>query len=227
MLKTLEENIIFKNKYLTLYNNKVKSNDINETIVFDHLKIVEGDEEQSGSVVIIKYKNKYLLIESYRYPIDKKIFEFPRGYKNKNENFEENAIREAQEEIKLDIDNIKKISNLGTFYINPSILTSEVGVILVELNSEQELELQKKELIVNYKWVSFEELLSLTDALSISAFQLMQKHNLKQDKIKQEILHILRNIDISWNEIITKKYLKNKQINTKKKEIISKLLEDL
>ena len=80
MIETLEENIIFQNKYLTIYNNKVRTTDINEGIVFEHLKLVEGNQNnKAGSVAIIKYENKYLLVESYRYPIEKSIFELSKS----------------------------------------------------------------------------------------------------------------------------------------------------
>ncbi|MDD2697323.1 MAG: NUDIX hydrolase [Arcobacteraceae bacterium] len=158
MLTTKEKEIIFVNKYIELQNNLVEN--VESKKVFKHIKIIENGTTTPGAVVLCEYKEKYLLLENYRYGIDEICIELPRGYIEKNESLENCAIRELYEETNIIFnkrtDNITKI---GEISINSSIIASKVSLFLININQEiNDIQLQNTEHIKSYSWYSKEEI---------------------------------------------------------------------
>lgn len=221
-LKKIKENIVFSNKYLTLYNDLVGTNG---NITFNHLRIKEGDikNKYAGVVIICKYFNKYLIIKNFRYGINKSIWEFPRGSKNENENCKENGIREIKEELNIDINDIKKIKKLGYIYSNTTINQNKIGIVYIKLKNEIDLNkiiVEKKEFINKYKFVEKKELYNkLIDSFSISSLFFYKKEKKKTKIKKKKIKEILRNTNIIIKNKKTLKKAKNKISKIKYKKI--------
>jgi len=174
MIKTIKEIIKFQNKYITLFNNEVESHNGQK---FFHIRIEEGENGKNNGVIIItKYKDKYLMLNSYRYGIDENIWEFPRGYKNKGESSEFSAQRELKEETNLD--DIKSIQEIGKVSTNPSIINNEINIVLIELNSIDNLILQDEEFIKNKKFVKIIDI-ETKDAMTLSALSILWFHENK------------------------------------------------
>ncbi len=166
MIKTKEIKTIFKNKYIELQNNLVEND--NTKRVFEHIKIIENNANYPGSVILCKFKDKFLLLNNYRYGIEDYSWELPRGYANENESLEECAIRELKEEININFTANSTIQKLGEIAINSSIIASKVVLYLIEIVNIEEIIMQEEEQIVSYKWVSLENLTQMIKTNEIS-----------------------------------------------------------
>jgi len=92
--------------------------------------------EHKGAVVILPLlQNKVILIEQYRYPIQKYILELPAGTLEKGEKPEETAKRELIEEIGY---KANRLEPLGKFYASPGY-TTEILYAYLALNPEKTL----------------------------------------------------------------------------------------
>ncbi len=176
MIITKETNTIFKNEYIEFQNNLVENSKTKNQ--YSHIKLIQNSSNYPGSVILCKFKDKFLLLNNYRYGIEEYCWELPRGYKNKNESLEECAIRELKEEINIDIDKNSKIEKLGEISVDSSILASKVAIYIIEVVNINELIMQKEEDISSYKWLNLNEVMQyikkgkLFDSFSINAFML-------------------------------------------------------
>lgn len=173
MIITIEEKKIFKNKYIELQNNIVK--DSNNKI-FNHIKLIENNSDKPGCVVLCKHKNKFLLIENYRYGTDEFCLELPRGYVEENESLDNCAIRELYEETNITFDyNLDSIFKLGEISVNSAILASKVTIYLINIHQKVcNLKLQNDENIISSKWSTLKEIYfdisnnKITDGFTLS-----------------------------------------------------------
>ncbi|MFC0323103.1 NUDIX hydrolase [Gallibacterium melopsittaci] len=161
MLKTIKINTIFKNKYLELQNNNVVDEVTNKS--FEHIRLIEKETDYPGAVAICKFEDRLLLINNYRYGINRMSLEFPRGYVEKGETLEECAIRELFEETGVifnpTVDSIKK---LGEVAVSSSIMATMTPFYLIEIKqSLPEIHLQKEENIEDFKWESIDNIINL------------------------------------------------------------------
>jgi len=175
-IKTIKKNTVFKNKYLELQNNYVEFPNKTQG---EYLKIIENSSPTPGIVVCCKNEeNEYLLIDIFRYGINKRSLEFIRGYTNKNEEFILSAKRELFEESGINVDNIISNKYVGSFYINTSNTLSEIPVIKINIKNVDEVSPQTEESIINILWKSSIEMESMIrngvikDSFTISAYQI-------------------------------------------------------
>lgn len=156
MLKTIKEVSVFKNKFIDIQNNDVIDQYWNNR---KYIRIFQNAEhkKETGVVVILKIKNKFLLINLFRYWIQEDSWEFIRGWIEKWETYEEAGLREVFEEVNIVWHNSKLI---WISYTDTGILNTEVWFILIEIDSlkNQFIKLQESENINNYILLSKKEL---------------------------------------------------------------------
>jgi ADP-ribose pyrophosphatase len=91
--KTLENNRIYENRWITLYQDKVQVTSSGNTIEYTWYKAPDA-------VVIVPFldDNTLVMIEQFRYPLQKILLEFPAGRVEDGENMMATAKRELLEE---------------------------------------------------------------------------------------------------------------------------------
>ena len=122
--KTLKENLIFKGRILTLYDDDVECpNGHHAKREYIH---------HNGGVCILPYHNGLIyFVRQFRYPYHKELLELPAGKIDGDENKDHAIKRELKEEVGL-IDN--NIEYIGYFY--PSVgYTDEVLYLYFSENS--------------------------------------------------------------------------------------------
>ena len=91
--KTLENNRIYENRWITLYQDKVQVTSSGNTIEYTWYK-------SPDVVVIVPFldDNTLVMIKQFRYPLQKILLEFPAGHVEDGENMMATAKRELLEE---------------------------------------------------------------------------------------------------------------------------------
>ncbi|MGB8085149.1 MAG: NUDIX hydrolase [Nitrososphaeraceae archaeon] len=91
--KTLENNRIYENRWITLYQDKVQVSSSGNTIEYTWYK-------SPDVVIIVPFldNNTVVMIKQFRYPLQKILLEFPAGHIEPGENMMTTAKRELLEE---------------------------------------------------------------------------------------------------------------------------------
>ena len=150
-----------------------------------HIRMSEYETNQPGSVVVCENScEQLLLLTCFRYGIEKLSIEFPRGYREPNESYEEAAHRELNEETKIPINKQAPPMLVGSFYVNTAIHTGEIGVVYIKTNVEKErMLLDTEEGIEQSDWFCIEKIRSLIsngtikDSFTINALTLYLLNN--------------------------------------------------
>ena len=90
---------------------------------------LENNEDKIDAVVICalhKAQNKLVLINQYRVPINKYIYELPAGLVDNNEDIETSVRRELKEETGLDVIEILKNTVKGQLFLSPGMTDESV-----------------------------------------------------------------------------------------------------
>ena len=93
---------------------------------------LENNEDKIDAVVICalhKAQNKLVLINQYRVPINKYIYELPAGLVDNNEDIETSVRRELKEETGLDLISINKINSKDKLYLSPGMTDESVAFV--------------------------------------------------------------------------------------------------
>ncbi len=121
---------------------------------------VERKNNPNVVTVIVRSKKtqKYLFIEQFRIPVQKKVLEFPAGLVDSGESLEEAAVRELQEET-----GYKDINILYSTQMTPKSagLTNELAS-LIYCTIEDEIKMKGKSNMeesedITYYWMNHEE----------------------------------------------------------------------
>jgi ADP-ribose pyrophosphatase len=174
MFKTIKKNIIHENKWTKFFEDEIEFEN-GEQGLYGYI------ERQDGVVVIILNQNKeILLINQYRYPIQKYEWNLPGGGIDGDETAEQAAIREVGEETGIEIKDVEKI---GAFYPLSSASTELVTIFLAHVRQNVDVrELtnnQIDESVSERRWVSIEKCLEMidkgeiTDGMTCNAVQLV------------------------------------------------------
>jgi len=162
--KYLEESASIETK--ELYRGKVFSL-VTEKLKFENLEPHVWDTiTHPGAVAIlpIKENGNLILIQQWRRPIGKIIYEIPAGTLNKGEPIEEAAVRELQEEVGL---KPETLIPFGGAYSAPGFCTEYVHLFLAKDLVKSSLPKDKHEAI-DVVDLSLEEALELIDDGSIN-----------------------------------------------------------
>ncbi|MFA6423993.1 MAG: NUDIX hydrolase [Candidatus Magasanikbacteria bacterium] len=149
MIKTLSKKLIYKNHWITVWEDKVDFGKNNKGM-YSYM-----ERNDAGPIMIALTKdNKVALLKEWRYPIKKYSLGFPVGGREKNESWSSAAKRELKEETGI---SARKWTNLGKIYIDPGVSTQYSYVYLAEdlIFGVQELEHSEN---LTVKFVSLVEL---------------------------------------------------------------------
>ena len=134
--KKLESKIVYENKWIKIYEDKVLRPDGKEGI-YGYL-----DKTQSVHVIIFNQKERSVyLIKEYRYPIQKTIIDLPGGVVE-DEDVLSAAKREVLEEVGIVA---KNTILLGGFYDVPGHETTYANAVLVTEVDDSNLKLDGQE----------------------------------------------------------------------------------
>ena len=118
---TKKENLIYKGRILSLYNDEVVLADGSESTR-------EYVHHNGGSSVLAVDKEGYIyLVEQFRYPYREMIFEIPAGKVEKSESAYDCAIRELKEEVGL---TARSLTDLGVIYPTPAYTDEPLRIFL-------------------------------------------------------------------------------------------------
>ena len=118
------ENKLGKEKHWTVSSRKSK-----EELEQIYL---QNKEDKIDAVVICAYhksEKKLVLINQYRVPINKHIYELPAGLVDNNEDAETSVRRELKEETGLDLISINKINSKDKLYLSPGMTDESVAFV--------------------------------------------------------------------------------------------------
>ena len=113
--KTVEKNLIYKGKILSLYNDRVLLPDGKESM---REVVIHG----GGSAVFCEEGGKVLMVKQFRYAYGEEVWEIPAGKVNAGEDPMETAFRELEEECGV---KAEKMELMFSVYPSPGY-TSEI-----------------------------------------------------------------------------------------------------
>ncbi|WP_052342629.1 NUDIX hydrolase [Bacillus sp. EB01] len=130
---------------------------------------------KNHGVVILPYtpNGEILLLNVHRRKIGKSVLEFPRGFMEKDELPYVGAKRELLEETGL---SAVKLQSLGKVYPDSGLTNSSIHLFMAQVDSFEEIKLQKEEKIAGYGVVTSAELYQMieegiiNDSFTISCF---------------------------------------------------------
>ena len=100
---------------------------------------LENNEDKIDAVVICalhKAQNKLVLINQYRVPINKYIYELPAGLVDNNEDIETSVRRELKEETGLDLVEINKMDSGFGLYPSPGMTDESFSLLYCTCKGE-------------------------------------------------------------------------------------------
>ncbi len=141
---------------------------------------LENKEDKVDAVVICalhKTQNKLVLINQYRVPINKYIYELPAGLVDNNEDIENSVRRELKEETGLDLISINKINSKDKLYLSPGMTDESVAFVYCLCDGEITDEYQEDDEDIKALLISKEDvknILESEDSIDIKAYLMLQ-----------------------------------------------------
>lgn len=142
------QDYVFKGKILNLRRDTVTTTSgrlVSREIV-EHLAAV--------TIIAVNKRGKLAMVSQYRYPVDKRMYEFPAGLIDKGESAEAAAERELQEEIGYKPGRLVKISR---FYTSPGFTDEKITLFLATDLIESKLPEDDDE-DIKVDWFSVQEI---------------------------------------------------------------------
>ena len=168
--------IEYKNKQNQNRNWTVASRKNKEQLEKSYL---QNQEDKIDAVVICAYHKtlrKIVLINQYRVPINKHIYELPAGLVDNNEEPEIAVKRELKEETGLDLISINKINSKEKLYLSPGMTDESVAFVYCLCDGEISDKYQEEDEDIKALLISQEEAKELlkADCIDIKAYLILQ-----------------------------------------------------
>ena len=171
--KVTKSDILFKGKVFDLKVDEIEYESGNKGI--REIAVHPG-----GAVIVaVNDDGKIIMVNQFRYPLQKKILELPAGKLDKNEDPYECAIRELEEETGY---KAEKVEKLGQIYTTPGFCTEVLHIYLAKKlirgdHNREEGEQGMEVLELTYDQIN-EKIMSnkITDSKSICGIYLAQKY---------------------------------------------------
>ena len=177
------ENKLGKEKHWTVSSRKSK-----EELEQIYL---QNKEDKIDAVVICAYhksEKKLVLINQYRVPINKHIYELPAGLVDNNEDAETSVRRELKEETGLDLISINKINSKDKLYLSPGMTDESVAFVYCVCDGKLSDEYLEEDEDIKALLISQEDakdILEQNDPIDIKAYLILQMFVKLGDKLFQ------------------------------------------
>ena len=154
---TKKENLIYKGRILSLYNDEVALADGSESMR-------EYVHHNGGSSVLAVDNEGYIyLVEQFRYPYREMLLEIPAGKVDVGESAYDCAMRELKEEVGLQANSL---IDLGVIYPSPGYTDEPLHIFLATDFEVGENRLDEHELL-NVKKIKFDQALRMVECNEI------------------------------------------------------------
>lgn len=150
---TKKENLIYKGRILSLYNDEVTLADGSES------KREYVHHNGGSSVLAIDEEGYIYLVEQFRYPYRETLLEIPAGKVEVGESSYDCALRELKEEVGL---SAKSLVDLGLIYPSPGYTDEPLHIYYTEDFDVGDNHLDEHELL-NVKKIKLEDALKLIE----------------------------------------------------------------
>ncbi len=157
MIKKIKQKLIYKDAWLSFYQDKILLPD-GTSGTYAWVKRKNG-----VGIVVITADNKILLNKEYRYVIKDYSWDIPGGGIDAGETPKQAAKRELHEETGL---KVKSLEQMGEFYLLESFNTEMMTLFLTRIGKMKDLTSAKSESseeMLEQKFVSFKEALEMID----------------------------------------------------------------
>ncbi|MDD5761982.1 MAG: NUDIX hydrolase [bacterium] len=184
MKKTIErtgEVLVYSdpdNKWLEVYFDRVRFPDGREG---RYNRVVEHSGR--GGVAVLPIRGTLIgLVLQFRYPVDREMWEIPRGFADGPDEVLE-ALRELREETGIDLD-AGGLTDLGVIHPNSGVLATSVRLFAARCEGTRDDLTRGDGEATEIRWVSVPEILSLiargeiTDAFTLCAVLLAREKRL-------------------------------------------------
>ncbi len=156
----IEERVVYAdpdNKWVKLYFDRVRFPNGNEGY---YNKLVEN-EGKLGVVILPIANDAICLVRQFRYPINKEVWEVPRGF-GETGDAKADAAREFSEETGINISH-DKLVHLGILHPNSGLLSSEVNIFAALFNFIPSVPQVSDSEVSKLRWVKYKDLLSMIE----------------------------------------------------------------
>ena len=151
--KTKKQNLIYKGRILSLYNDEVTLADGSES------KREYVDHNGGSSALAVDKEGYVYLVEQFRYPYKEMLLEIPAGKLEVGEKPYDCAMRELKEEVGITADSL---TYLGVIYPTPAYTNEPLHIFLATDFTVGENHLDEHELL-NVKKIKFEDALQMVE----------------------------------------------------------------
>lgn len=123
--------VVYESKYFVHVVDLIENRDSEGKLLYTTYERLLPAVKSGAVVVIVKYKDRFVLLKQFRHSIRKEQYAFIRGFGEENINTIDNVEKEVKEEIGASICTIPE--KLGTVVADSGILGNEVSVYYTEI----------------------------------------------------------------------------------------------
>lgn len=126
-----EVGVVYKSAYNMIVVDLVENMHERKFFYERLLPSVKGE----AVVAIVKFKDKFIILDQFRHAARKSLFCFPRGYGEEGISAEDNVRKELIEELGIKNEDIAKTTIIGKTVANSGIAGEEISIALCEITN--------------------------------------------------------------------------------------------